>query len=147
MTIDGSRAFARPFTGGLLALLALAALFATPAVTADEPDLIFRRSTVFKWLSPNDKLATYGVDDPEVEGVACHFTVPEKGGFKGWLGLAEEVSDISLACRQVGPIKFKNKMEQGDDMFRQRRSPACFGRNARTGRLRCAFRHTGERSR
>jgi CreA protein len=28
--------------------------------------------------------------------------VPEKGGFKGWLGLAEEVSDISLACRQIG---------------------------------------------
>jgi len=44
------------------------------------------------------------------------------GGIKGWLGLAEEVSDISLACRQIGPIHFKNKMEQGDDMFRQRRS-------------------------
>jgi CreA protein len=92
------------------------------ASAADEPDLIFRRSTVFKWVSPNDKLATYGLDDPEVEGVACHFTVPEKGGFKGWLGLAEEVSDISLACRQVGPIKFKGKLEQGDDMFRRRRS-------------------------
>ena len=92
------------------------------AHAADEPDLIFRRSTVFKWLSPNDKLATYGVDDPEVEGVACHFTVPEKGGFKGWLGLAEEVSDISLACRQIGPIKFKAKSDQGEDMFRQRRS-------------------------
>lgn len=94
----------------------------TVAHATDEPDLIFRRSTVFKWLSPNDKLATYGVDDPEVEGVACHFTVPEKGGFKGWLGLAEEVSDISLACRQVGPIKFKDKSSQGEDMFRQRRS-------------------------
>jgi CreA protein len=92
------------------------------AFAADEPDLIFRRSTVFKLMSPNDKLATYGVDDPEVEGVACHFTVPEKGGFKGWLGLAEEVSDISLACRQIGPVRFKNKMGQGDDMFRQRRS-------------------------
>jgi CreA protein len=106
------------------ALLALALMLWTgsPARAADEPDLIFRRSTVFKWLSPNDKLATYGVDDPEVEGVACHFTVPERGGFKGWLGVAEEVSDISLACRQIGPIHFKSKMEQGDDMFRQRRS-------------------------
>ena len=106
------------------ALMALAVMLWTvsPAQAADEPDLIFRRSTVFKWLSPNDKLATYGVDDPEVEGVACHFTVPERGGFKGWLGLAEEVSDISLACRQIGPIHFKSKLEQGDDMFRQRRS-------------------------
>jgi CreA protein len=103
-------------------LFALALSFASPAIAADEPDLIFRRSTVFKWISPNDKLATYGVDDPEVEGVACHFTVPEKGGFTGWLGLAEQVSDISLACRQIGPIHFKGKMEQGDDMFRQRRS-------------------------
>ena len=94
----------------------------SPAFAADEPDLIFRRSTVFKLLSPNDKLATYGVDDPEVDGVACHFTIPEKGGFTGWLGLAEQVSDISLACRQIGPIRFKDKMEQGGDMFRQRRS-------------------------
>jgi CreA protein len=104
------------------AALLLTLLMGSAAHAADEPDLIFRRSTVFKLLSPNDKLATYGVDDPEVEGVACHFTVPEKGGIKGWLGLAEQVSDISLSCRQIGPIHFKAKMEQGEDMFRQRRS-------------------------
>ena len=110
------------FRAWIFAGLALAVFGASPALAADEPDLIFRRSTVFKLLSPNDKLATYGLDDPEVDGVACHFTVPEKGGYKGWLGLAEEVSDISLACRQIGPIHFKGKLEQGDDMFRQRRS-------------------------
>jgi CreA protein len=92
------------------------------ARSADEPDLIFKRSTVFKWLTPNDKLATYGLDDPEVDGVACHFTVPERGGLKGWIGVAEEVSDISLSCRQVGPIRFKQKFEQGEDVFRRRRS-------------------------
>ena len=92
------------------------------AWAADEPDLIFRKSTVFKLLTPNDKPATYAIDDPEVEGVACHFTVPERGGVKGWLGIAEEVSDISLACRQVGPVRFKNKFAQGEEMFRRRRS-------------------------
>jgi CreA protein len=92
------------------------------ARAADDPDLIFRKSTVFHWVSPNDKLATYAIDDPEVDGVACHFTVPEKGGFKGWIGVAEEVSDISLACRQIGPIHIKNKFAQGDDVFRKRRS-------------------------
>ena len=106
----------------LLLSVALVVLAAASARAADEPDLVFKRSTVFKWISPNDKLATYGLDDPEVEGVACHFTVPEKGGFKGWIGLAEEVSDISLACRQIGPIRFKAKFEQGDDVFRKRRS-------------------------
>jgi len=107
-----------------LAVVVFAILTAWSAFAADEPDLIFRRSTVFKWMSPNDKLATYGIDDPEIEGVACHFTVPEKGGFKGWLGLAEQVSDISLSCRQIAPIRFKanTKMEQGEDMFSQRRS-------------------------
>jgi CreA protein len=93
-----------------------------PALAAEEPDLIFKRSTVFKWVTPNDKLATYGIDDPEVEGVACHFTVPERGGLKGWVGVAEEVSDISLSCRQTGPIRIKTKFEQGEDMYRRRRS-------------------------
>ncbi len=105
----------------MLAIM-LAGFSISQAVAADEPDLIFKRSTVFKLLSPNDKLATYGLDDPMVEGVACHFTVPERGGFKGWIGIAEEVSDISLACRQTGPIRFKQKFEQGEDVFRLRRS-------------------------
>ena len=105
-----------------VAVALAASLAVSPAAAADDPDLIFKRSTVFKWLSPNDKLATYGLDDPDIEGVACHFTVPERGGFKGWIGVAEEVSDISLACRQIGPIRFKAKFEQGEDMFRKRRS-------------------------
>lgn len=103
-------------------LVALCVVGSSAVLAAEQPDLIFKKSTVFKWVTPNDKLATYGLDDPEVEGVACHFTVPERGGFKGWIGVAEEVSDISLACRQVGPIKFKAKFEQGEDVFRQRRS-------------------------
>jgi CreA protein len=105
------------------ALAALTAAFAatTPA-SAAEPDLIFRKSTVWKFLTPDDKLATYGIDDPVVDGVACHFTVPEKGGVAGMFGVAEQVSDISLACRQVGPIKIKEKFEQGDIVYRQSRS-------------------------
>jgi CreA protein len=104
-----------------LALVALAPIQSAYA-GSDDPDLIFRKSTVFKFFTPNDKLATYAVDDPIVDGVACYFTVPEKGGISGALGLAEEVSDISLACRQYGEIKIKEKFEQGDVVFRQRRS-------------------------
>jgi len=100
-----------------LLLLVLALWPGAAAFADDEPDLIFRRSTVFKLLSPNDKLATYGVDDPEVEGVACHFTVPEKGGLKGWIGVAEEVSDISLACRQTGPITLPVKLPKEATVF------------------------------
>ena len=106
--------------------IALAALIASIAMAVpalgQEPDLIFRKSTVWKFLTPDDKLATYGIDDPMVEGVACHFTVPERGGVAGMFGVAEEVSDISLSCRQIGPIKFKGKVEQGDIVYRQSRS-------------------------
>ena len=104
-----------------LAAALISLLLALPAA-AQEPDLIFKKSTAFKLLTPDHKLATYGVDDPLVQGVACHFTVPEKGGVAGALGLAEEVSDISLACRQVGPIRIAEKFEQGDVMLRESRS-------------------------
>lgn len=107
-----------------MAALAIAAATALlpAAAGAEDPDLIFRKTTVWKFLSPDHKLATFGIDDPIVEGVACHFTVPQKGGWTGWLGLAEELSNASLACRQIGPISFKEKFEQGDEAFRQRRS-------------------------
>ncbi len=89
---------------------------------AQEPDLIFKKSTVWRALTPNDKLATYGIDDPAVEGVACHFTVPEKGGLSGAFGVAEERSEVSLSCRQVGPVRFKTKFEQGAVVLRESRS-------------------------
>jgi len=92
-----------------LALIVTASVAALPGYTAEEPDLIFRRSTVFKWLTPNDKLATYGLDDPEVDGVACHFTVPERGGFKGWIGVAEELhlvrTNHAVGKRERGEVR------------------------------------------
>lgn len=95
---------------------------AVPATATDDPDLIFRKTTVWKFLSPDHKLATYAIDDPDIGGVSCYFTVPEKGGWTGWLGVAEQLSDASLSCRQVGPIAFKRPLEQGAEAFRQRRS-------------------------
>jgi CreA protein len=114
----------RSFLVLLLGALALAGTGTTfsPAQEADDPELIFKKTTVFRFFSPDAKLATYAIDDPDIDGVACHFTVPEIGGWKGWAGFAEERSEISLACRQIGPIAFKAKFEQGHEIFRQRRS-------------------------
>ena len=105
-------------------LLALTLLLPGVSVASaeDHPDLIFKKTTVWKFLSPDHKLGTYAIDDPEVEGITCYFTVPEKGGWKGWLGFAEELSNVSLSCQQVAPIKFKRKLSQGEDAFSQRRS-------------------------
>ncbi|MEP1930967.1 MAG: CreA family protein [Roseibium sp.] len=110
------------FLTAALFVFALVIQGAGTALSADDPELIFKKSTVWKFMTPDHKLATYAIDDPIIDGVSCHFTVPEKGGVSGWLGVAEEVSDVSLACRQVGPVVFKEKFEQGEEMFRQRRS-------------------------
>lgn len=110
-----------PYRNPRIAAVLIAFALTSPAL-ADDADLIFRKSTVFHMLSPNDKLATYAVDDVGVDGVACFFTVPERGGMSGALGLAEQTSDVSLACRQVGPIAFKAKAQQGDVAFTERRS-------------------------
>jgi len=95
-------------------------MFFGTARADDDPELIFKKSTVWRALSPNAKLATYVIDDPGIEGVACYFTVPEVGGWKGWAGFAEEKSDVSLACRQTGPVVIKAKFEQGVEIYRQR---------------------------
>jgi CreA protein len=97
--------------------------FAAPALAqSDEPELIFERTTVWRMLSPDATLATFVIDDPSVEGVACYFTVPKVGGWSGWAGFAEERSETSIACRQVGPITITSKFSQGDEIYRERRS-------------------------
>lgn len=79
-------------------------------------------STHFRWLGPNDKIVVDGFDDPKVRGVACHISRAETGGVKGGLGLAEDTSDASIACRQVGPIQFSGELKDGEDVFEERRS-------------------------
>jgi CreA protein len=61
-------------------------------------------STTFRFLGPNDKVCVSAFDDPKVAGVACHVSQARTGGIKGGLGLAEDPSRFSIACRQVGPI-------------------------------------------
>jgi CreA protein len=79
-------------------------------------------STNFRWLGPNDKIAVDGFDDPKVKGVACHISRAVTGGIKGGLGLAEDTSDASIACRQVGPIKMDPDLKDGEPVFEERRS-------------------------
>jgi CreA protein len=79
-------------------------------------------STNFRWLGPNDKIAVDGFDDPKVPGVACHISRAVTGGIKGALRLAEDTSDASITCRQVGPIKVPKDLKDGESVFDERRS-------------------------
>ncbi len=73
-------------------------------------------------LTGSHKLVVEAFDDPKVEGVACFVGKPERGGIAGAFGVAEEVSDVSIACRQVGPIRFKASVPLQEDAFSERRS-------------------------
>ncbi len=79
-------------------------------------------STRFRWLGPNDRIAVDGFDDPKVRGVACHVSRAVTGGVKGGLGLAEDTSDASIACRQVGPIQIVGELKDGESVFDEHRS-------------------------
>jgi CreA protein len=79
-------------------------------------------STNFRWLGPNDKIVVDGFDDPKVQGVACHISRAQTGGVKGAMGVAEDTSDASIACRQVGPIKFVGELKDGEAVFDEQRS-------------------------
>lgn len=83
---------------------------------------IGRVDTAFKLLGANHSIVVDAFDDPKVEGVACHLSRAKTGGIKGSLGIAEDTSDASIACRQVGPIKFKDKLKQGEQVFTKRTS-------------------------
>ena len=79
-------------------------------------------STKFRWLGPNDKIVVDGFDDPKVQGVACFISRAQTGGLKGEFGVAEDTSDASISCRQIGPIKFKGELNDGEGVFDERRS-------------------------
>ena len=100
----------------LLSLLLGCTTLATSAETIGDV------STTFKLLSPNDKVVVDVFDDPEVDGVSCYLSHAKTGGYAGALGLAEDTSDAAVACRQVGPISFKGKIDKQDEVFNARSS-------------------------
>ena len=78
--------------------------------------------TAFQLLGPDHKVAVDAFDDEEVQGVACHVSRAVTGGLTSVVGLAEDTSDASIACRQVGPIRISGKLDAGDPVFSERRS-------------------------
>lgn len=80
-------------------------------------------STTFKLLSPNDKVCVSEFDDPKVPGVTCHISQARKGGWGQPLGLNEDPSNFSVACRQTGPITADiSKLPKTEEAFTEKTS-------------------------
>jgi CreA protein len=84
----------------LLAAIA-ASIIAAPGYAQTRIDSI---NTNFRWLGPDDKIVIERYDDPRVQNVSCYMSRAETGGVKGGLGIAEDPSRFSIACRAVGPV-------------------------------------------
>lgn len=74
-------------------------------------------TTSWKLIGANHRVCIYAFDDPKVPGVTCHFSQARTGGVKGSIGLAEDPSQFSLACRQVGPITLPEKLPRSEIVF------------------------------
>ena len=78
--------------------------------------------TVFKLIGPDHKIVVDAWDDPKVGGVTCYVSRAKTGGIKGAVGLAEDESDASIACRQVGAISFAKPLPDQEEVFSERQS-------------------------
>lgn len=78
--------------------------------------------TKFNLLSPDDTIKLEVFTDPKIQGIACYLSRAQKGGYRGALGIAEDTSDASIDCRQTGPVSIDATLEEGESVFRERRS-------------------------
>jgi CreA protein len=62
-------------------------------------------------------------DDPKVPGVTCHISQARKGGWGQPLGLNEDPSNFSVACRQTGAINIDmSKLTDDEEVFSEKTS-------------------------
>jgi CreA protein len=106
-----------PMRGILMTVLVSLAI--TQAAAAEEIGCV---STTWR-LWADDKVCVSAYDDPKVPGVTCHLSHARTGGFKGTVGVAEDRSRFSIACRQVGPITVDlAKLPDEEEAFSERTS-------------------------
>lgn len=98
----------------LVLLCSLAACAAAQAETIGSVD------TVFKFIGPDHKIVVEAYDDPHVNGVTCYLSRAKTGGIKGALGVAEDRSEASIACRQVAPMAFPKALPEQEEIFNER---------------------------
>jgi CreA protein len=74
-------------------------------------------TTAWKLIGANHKVCVEAFADPKVPGVTCHVSQARTGGVTGSLGLAQDPSQFSLACRQTGPIAVPDKLPKDETVF------------------------------
>ena len=107
---------------GATAAALVAALAAGIAAAPAGAEEIGEVTTAIKILGANHRIVVEAFDDPKVEGVACFISRARTGGISGSLGLAEDTSDAAVSCQQTGPVRFREELEEGDQVYSARSS-------------------------
>jgi len=100
---------------------ALALMFSVLAGAA-KAETIGEVNTTFNLMAPNDKIKIEAFEDPKVEGVTCYVSKAERGGWASVVGMEEDTSDASIACRQTGSLRIRENLNDGEQVFSERRS-------------------------
>ncbi|MBP7131592.1 MAG: CreA family protein [Aquabacterium sp.] len=96
---------------------AIAATLVLTMLTSAHAETVGCVTTAWKFWGANHKVCVEAFADPKVPGVTCHVSQARTGGVKGSLGLAEDPSQFSLACRQTGPITLPAKLPDNETVF------------------------------
>lgn len=95
-------------------LLLSVLLMASGSAQADSVGCV---TTAWKLIGANHKVCVEAFHDPKVPGVTCHVSQARTGGISGSLGVAQDPSQFSLACRQTGAIVLPAKMPKEETVF------------------------------
>jgi CreA protein len=91
-----------------IAALALGIMASAASAPALAQTKIGSVDTTFRLLGSNDHI---------VIDVSCYVSRAETGGISGSLGLAQDPSRFSIACRAVGPVTFPTNVPKKQRIF------------------------------
>ncbi len=90
--------------------------------------------TTWRLMGSNDKIVVERFDDPKVINASCFVSYAKTGGVSGFVGLAEDRSRFSIACRATGRVMAqKNIPTEFEEVFN--RSTSILFKEMRVSRM------------
>ena len=92
----------------VLSLIAMCAILLPFAASAESIGSV---TTERKLIGKNSVIHVEVIDDPQIKNISCWLSYPVKGGAMASIGLGEDPSNSSIACRATGFIDLKQVLK------------------------------------
>ena len=102
----------------LISALAGIALFPFIANAENIGSMVTERN----FMGSNSTIEIEAIDDPDITNIVCYLSYPRKGGMMADIGLGENPSNSSIACRALGPIDDSRASKEPTEVFKQSQS-------------------------